>query len=168
MSSKVDARVTKTARTPETIVNFDAARLSAPFLLRCGALMIDYILVLLAPIVMMLAGRYLGNDGTRLVGGNLNDTGWLIAAIIAGSNFILLPMLSGQSVGKMFTGLRIVRTDGRDASAMKILLRNLVGYFLTAVTLGLGFLLSAFGGSGRALHDYLAGTVVVYAERKYK
>ena len=168
MNSKADARAGKTARTRETIVDFDAARLSAPFSLRCGALLIDYILVLLAPVLMMLFGRYLGNDGTRLVGGNLSDTGWLIAIIIAASNFILLPMLSGQSVGKMATGLRVVRADGRDAGFMNILLRNVPGYLLTAVTLGLGFILSVFSNSGRALHDYLGGTVVVYADRKFR
>jgi len=37
---------------------------------------------------------------------------------------------------------------------------------LTAVSLGLGFLVSIFSGNGRALHDYLAGTVVIYADKR--
>ncbi len=168
MNSKADAGARKKALTKEKIVNFDAARLSAPFFLRCGALLIDYILILIAPVLMMLFGRYLGNDGTRLVGGNLSDTGWLIAVILGVSNIVLLPMLSGQSIGKFITGLKIVRTDGSDASVVNILMRNLLGYTLTALTFGLGFLISAFGSRGRALQDYLGGTVVVFADRKYR
>jgi uncharacterized RDD family membrane protein YckC len=66
------------------------------------------------------------------------------------------------------TGLRIVRTDGRQASPVKIALRQSLGYVVTVATLGLGFLVAAFNRSGRAVHDLLFGTVVVYAERKYK
>jgi uncharacterized RDD family membrane protein YckC len=41
------------------------------------------------------------------------------------------------------------------------MLRHTVGYLASLVTLGLGFLLAAFNREGRALHDLIAGTVVV-------
>lgn len=167
MSSKVDAKVTRTERE-EIVLNFEADRLAAPFFLRCGALLIDYILVLIAPVSMLLLGRYFGTDGSRAVSGSLNDTGWLIAVLVGATNFILLPLFSGQSIGKLITGLKIVRTDGRQASPVKIALRQSLGYLVTALTLGTGFLLSALNRSGRTLHDLLSGTVVVYADRKYK
>lgn len=168
MNSKVGTRVPERSRKQEIIINFDPRRLSAPFFLRCGAMLIDYILVLIVPVSMMLLGRYFGNDGVRLVGDGLNDTGWMLAVLVGIGNFILLPVASGRSIGKIVTGLKIVGIDGRDAKPLKIVARNLLGYFVTLITFGLGFLVSALNSSGRSLHDYLFGTVVIYADRKYK
>ncbi|MEK7856808.1 MAG: RDD family protein [Acidobacteriota bacterium] len=168
MSSKAGTTVIRTARNPEVIVNFQPERVAAPFFLRCGAMLIDYILLLIAPVGMMLLSRSFGNDGARLVGGSLNDTGWLIAILIGLTNFVILPIFSGQSIGKAITGLQIVSSDGGRAGAAKIILRQLVGYGLVAGSLGAGFLFSVLSRSGRALHDYLFGTVVIFAERKYK
>ena len=66
----------------------------------------------------------------------------------------------------MFTGIRIVRTDGNPVSFAGIILRNVVGYFLSVVTFGLGFLLALLNIKGRALHDFIAGTVVVYGQKR--
>ena len=68
----------------------------------------------------------------------------------------------------MLSGLRIVKMDGTGISFGTVILRNLVGYFLTVLTLGIGFLFAALGKNGRALHDLVAGTVVVYAKRTVK
>lgn len=168
MSSKVDAKVARTARDQEIVVNFEPERLSAPFFLRCGALLIDYIIFLIAPVVMLLLSRYFGNDGARLVAGSLNDTGWLIAILVGATNFVILPLFSGQSIGKAVTGIKIVGTDGKHAGALRVALRQSVGYLVSTAALGLGFLISALNGSGRTLHDYLFGTVVIYADRRYK
>ncbi len=168
MNSKAEDKAVRPARRSEIVVNFEPERLSAPFFLRVGALLIDYIVVLIFPVAAMLLSRYFGNDGARLIGGSLNDTGWLIALLVAGTNTILLPAFSGQSIGKMVTGIKIVRADGRQAGPAKIVLRNLLGYILTLGTFGLGFLVAAVTMSGRSLHDYLFGTVVIYADRKLR
>ena len=168
MSSRPAPKTALLPRKSEIVIDFVPERVAAPFFLRCGAMLIDYIVLLIAPVFMMLAGRYFGRDGARLVGGDLNDTGWLIAIILGGTNFILLPMFSGRSIGKIMTGLRIVSSDGRPAQPAKAALRNTVGYLLTALTLGLGFIISAFTRSGRTLHDLLFGTVVIFADRRLK
>jgi uncharacterized RDD family membrane protein YckC len=157
--------VTK-ARSAEKIVDFSPEELAAPFFLRCGALMIDYILVLSIPVVCMLVSRYIGNDGAKLLTSELNNTGWLIAILVGITNLVIFPMFSGQSVGKMLTGLRIVTTDGRGVPFGTILFRHTFGYLLTLLTGGLGFLLSVVNKRGRALHDYMAGTVVIYGTKK--
>ena len=154
------------ARNVEKIVDFSPEELAAPFFLRCGALMIDYILVITIPVVCMLISRYSGNDGVKLINSELNNTGWLIAILIGISNLVIFPLFSGQSVGKMLTGLRVVTKDGRAASFGTILFRHTFGYLLTLLTGGLGFLLSVLNKRGRALHDYLAGTVVIYGKKK--
>ncbi len=168
MTSKADAKVIPASTNTEIITGFEPVRLAAPFFLRCGALLIDYIIFLIVPVAFMLFSRYLGNDGARLVGGSLNDTGWLVAVLIAGTNFLVFPIFSGQTIGKMLTGLRIVRNDGRQASLGRVLIRQTLGYGLTAASFGIGFLLSAFSSKGRTLHDYVCGTVVVFADRKFR
>lgn len=153
-------------RNKETIVDFSPERLRAPFALRCGALIIDYMILLAVPVLSILFSRYMGNDGTKLLNGTINNNGWLIAALLALTNFIILPMLGGRTIGKMLTGLRIVRKDGYPASFSAIVLRHTLGYALTALSLGLGFIISALNRNGRALHDYLAGTTVISGNRR--
>lgn len=155
-------------RTEEVIVNFDAEKVKAPFLLRCGALLIDYIILVSLPVLGLLIARLSGDDGAKLFKSAFNSAGWLIAILLAVTNFIIFPMLGGQSIGKMLTGLRIIKADGQAASFTQLLLRHLLGYPLTALTLGLGFLFSVFSAKGRALHDLVAGTVVVYGQKKPK
>lgn len=150
----------------ERIVGFSAEDLKAPFLLRCGAIMIDYMLVLLSPVICLLLSALAGYSGSNLIDGLYNNIGWLIAIFIGITNLIILPAALGRSVGKMVTGLRIVRLDGTELSLAAILFRNVFGYFLTLASFGLGFLFSVFSSKGRALHDYLAGTVVIHAGKQ--
>jgi len=169
MSSRVKRTVAvNNAKTEEIVVEFDAERLKAPFLLRCGAILIDYVFFVSVPVISLLIGRFLGDDGTKLLNSSLSNAGWLIAVLIGLTNFIIFPMFSGQSVGKMLTGLRIVKTDGKSPSFSNLLLRHLLGYPLTLMTGGLGFLISAFNSRGRALHDFIAGTIVIYGQRRRK
>lgn len=167
MNAKAERSIpVKRAGTSEKIVDFSPEQLAAPFLLRCGALMIDYILIISVPVICMLASRYVGNDGAKLLNSELNNTGWLIAILLGLTNFIILPVFSGQSLGKMLTGLRIVALDGRSISFGTILIRHTFGYLFTVLTAGLGFLLSVVNKKGRTLHDYIAGTVVVYGNKR--
>jgi len=155
----------RTARQ-EIVVDFEPQRLKAPFLLRCGALLIDYIVVVAIPVIGLLVNRFFGSETSSQVTAFSNDTAWLFAVLLGLSNFLLLPVLSGQTIGKMLTGLRIVTMDGRSVSFGSALLRHTLGYLLTALTLGLGFFIAVLNRNGRSLHDYVAGTTVVYGRRK--
>jgi uncharacterized RDD family membrane protein YckC len=81
-------------------------------------------------------------------------------------NFIGFPLFRGQTLGKMVAGITIVKRDGTPVRLGSIVLRNIVGYLLSVITLGIGFLIAAVNGSGRALHDYVAGTIVVHARKR--
>ncbi|MBC7910692.1 MAG: RDD family protein [Pyrinomonadaceae bacterium] len=87
--------------------------------------------------------------------------GWMIAVAVTLLNFVALAGLRGQTLGKWATGLRIVRLDGKPLTFLSSLLRHIIGYPLSLLTLGLGFFLAVFNTQGRALHDIIAGTVVV-------
>jgi uncharacterized RDD family membrane protein YckC len=169
MSSKAD-NLTPAAklRSQEIVVDFDAEKLKAPFLLRCGALCIDYIFLVSVPIFGLFAGRMMGIDGAKLLNSELSNAGWLIAVLLGLTNFVVFPMFAGQSIGKMLTGLRIVKADGSIPTFKSLLLRHLVGYPVTVLTGGLGFIFSVFNAKGRAIHDYIAGTEVIYGSRRIK
>jgi uncharacterized RDD family membrane protein YckC len=115
-----------------------------------------------------LLSRFSGNDGSKLLNEGVSSASWLVAILVGLTNLIFLPMFSGQTVGKIITGLRIVHIDGTAPTVGAIALRQTVGYFLTLATAGLGFFISFFGSKGRALHDYLSGTVVIYADRRVR
>ncbi len=153
-------------RTENVIVDFDAEKLKAPFVLRLGAILIDYILLVSIPVISILISRSFGDDGSKLLNSEISNAGWLITILLGITDFVIFPMFSGQTIGKMFTGIRIVRNDGKAVSFTGVLLRNIVGYFLSIITLGLGFVLALFNIKGRALHDFIAGTVVVYGQKR--
>lgn len=150
----------------EKIIDFQPEMLKAPFSLRCGALLIDYILLIAAPVSALLLGRTFGEDGRKLLDGQLTNAGWLIAILVLLTNFIIFPMMSGQTVGKMLTGLRIVKTDGSSPSLVNLIVRHLIGYPLIILTAGLGFLISVISPNGRSLSDLISGTIVIRGKKR--
>ena len=135
-------------------------RFHAPFSLRCGALLIDYVLVISIVAVSTLIARMLGG-GARMAGGSAETLGVVIAVIGAALDLGVAPGLTGRTVGKWATGLRIERVTGEQIGIGRALLRHFVGYPVSFLPLGIGFLIAAFTARGRALHDLIAGTIVV-------
>jgi uncharacterized RDD family membrane protein YckC len=104
----------------------------------------------------------------RTLGGSISLTGeatlgigYLSSLGVLLLNFLVLPVFTGTTVGKWATGLRIERQNGEPLGFGHATLRHTLGYLVSLLTLGLGFLLAAFDAEGRALHDRIAGTVVV-------
>lgn len=169
MSARTERIVpVKNFKARQIIVGFNAKQLKAPFALRCGAILIDYILLVTVPVASLLLGRFFNYDGSKLLNSEISNAGWLITILLVLTNFVIFPIFSGQSIGKMLTGLKVVKTDGSEPSLTNLIVRHLIGYPLTVITLGLGFLIGALNSNGRALHDFLAGTVVIYGNRKQK
>jgi uncharacterized RDD family membrane protein YckC len=135
-------------------------RLRGPFSLRCGAILIDYIILVAIVACSTLVSRLLGG-GARSAGNSSELVGILLAIVVVILNLGILPGLTGLTAGKWATGLRIRRSNGREIGIGRAFLRHFVGYPISFITLGLGFLIAAFTNSGRGLHDFLAGTIVV-------
>lgn len=140
----------------------NAADFAAPMSLRVGAFVIDYVLLLIPPVVGLAIGRLLGLDGARLVGSGIVSIGWFISVGVFFLNQILFPVLTGQTIGKRVLGLRMIETSGSIPILTVVLKRHLLGYLVNAITLGIG-LLPAIGKTGRGLHDLIAGTIVIRA-----
>ncbi len=152
-------------RTTRVVVGFDPEALKAPFLLRCGALLIDYIALIFVPVATLLVARFFGYDGSKLLNSSLSNSGWLVAFLIAVANYFILPVFRGQSFGKLVTGIKIATRTGDTPGFGTLILRHGLGYPITLLTLGLGFVWAALSPGGKAIHDYLARTVVVYARK---
>ena len=148
------------------IVGFDAERFHAPFALRCGALLIDYLILIAAPAVTFLMAAAKGLSGVKLWRDPSLSIGWLVAFLILITNFVILPVVSGRTIGKFITGLSVVARDGSNPTFLSAIIRHIIGYPLTLLTGGLGFAFAAFNRDGRSLHDFLSGTIVVQASRR--
>lgn len=76
---------------------------------------------------------------------------------------------TGQTLGKRWVGIRIVKVDGSPLTFVSgVVLRTWVFGLLSAIPgigalLGLADVLAIFGGERRCLHDLLAGTAVIVA-----
>jgi uncharacterized RDD family membrane protein YckC len=158
-------------------------RYRAPFSLRCGAFLVDYIVLVAIIAFSTVLARVGGRP--RALASTSETLGFFIAGGVALLNFVGLTALRGQTLGKWATGLRIRRKDGDPLSLGHALLRHLVAYPLSFLMLGIGFLvadfqtaaivagagfvltlmvgffMAALGPNGRALHDIIADTVVI-------
>jgi uncharacterized RDD family membrane protein YckC len=72
--------------------------------------------------------------------------------------------VKGATPGKELLDLRVVTEDGRSPIPLASAVRRALGYLLSAASLGIGFLMVAFGGRG--LHDRIASTRVVKEARR--
>jgi uncharacterized RDD family membrane protein YckC len=135
-------------------------RLRAPFPLRCGALLIDYIALISLVVLGTLVARMLGG-GAREAGSSAETAAIMLAVLMAVLNLGVIPGFTGLTLGKWATGLRIERNDGGPVGIGRALLRHFVGYPLSFALLGLGFIMAAVSVHGRGLHDMIAGTIVV-------
>src|SRR5688500_14540076 len=92
---------TKSSGT-EKIVDFAPERIKAPFILRCTALAVDYIVLLAAPVLWLIISKVLSETPGDV---GIGTIGWLVGSLVFIANFLLLPLLRGQSLGKMVAGL---------------------------------------------------------------
>ena len=82
--------------------------------------------------------------------------------------FFLLPLLyfslmegiSGATVGKMITGIRVRRKDGGKINLITAVLRH-CGRIVSTIIFMLGYLLAFADGKRQALHDKIANTLVL-------
>ena len=74
--------------------------------------------------------------------------------------------LAGATPGKRLMGLRVVRRDGEPLGPFRSVVRAF-GHLVSTPLANAGFLLALAHPESRALHDLLAGSLVVEPERKH-
>ncbi|CAN5555184.1 hypothetical protein BH10ACI3_BH10ACI3_00560 [soil metagenome] len=155
------AITTQTSVDNSTAYDHSLELLRAPFSLRCAAFAIDYMVGLAVPALWLVFGKSLAGNTFVGIGGWV----WALGIIIFIANFVIFPMLRGKTLGKLLLGLTIVNLDGTPISFSHALRRNVLGYLLTLLTLGIGFFISAVNNSGRTLQDWIGGTIVIRGSR---
>jgi uncharacterized RDD family membrane protein YckC len=117
-----------------------------------------------AVVLLLLAGLFVGLGLGNAVGRYSQTLG---AVLVILPPFLMHPWYyiwtarkSGATMGKRTLGLSVVHVSG-DAVGLRTLSIRYLGYLLSAVTLGLGHLVTLARRDRRALHDHVAGTVVV-------
>lgn len=123
-------------------------------------MLIDYIIVMSIIVFGTLIARMLGG-GARSAGNSAEAIGVVIAVVTAVLNLGVLAGLTGATLGKWAAGLRIERNDGGPVGIPRALVRHFVGYPLSFLILGLGFVMAVVTVRGRGLHDIIADTIVV-------
>lgn len=88
--------------------------------------------------------------------------GWII---VSGTIVYLWVNWNGRTPGKKLMGIKIVSfPDNEPLTYEKALLRCIIGYTLSGLTIGLGYIMVAFRDDKRGLHDLIAKTCVIYEE----
>ncbi len=156
-------------RTPESVeLEFTLAGIGN----RAWALLIDYfILAAIATlfiVVWVTVAVQLGDLWTGIFGKQANL--WLIAigfitsfAIYAGYFVFFETLWHGQTPGKRFAKIRVVRDDGRPVGLQQVTLRALLRPVDEFFYLGALFII--FNNREKRLGDLAAGTIVIQVQR---
>ena len=70
---------------------------------------------------------------------------------------------NGQTIGKKMMKIRIVKEDGTSFGYGDAVLRNIVGYWISSLVCGLGFIWALFDARKQGWHDKIFKTLVVAA-----
>lgn len=130
---------------------------AAGFWIRLGSIIIDGFLLIPLYLICMLLG--VSDIATEIFVNSINFLYYLIIPVI----------WSGFTVGKRVVGIKIVRTDGKKVGIVTTLKRYILASLVYVVTLGIGFIISAFmiglRKDKRSIHDLIAGTQVIYTSK---
>ncbi len=126
------------------------------FWARVAATIVDTILlaVVLTPLTMVVFGRTSSDVDN-------GPAHFVISVLIPAMAVVIFWVRRQATPGKILVHARIV--DARTGSAPRTgqLLLRYVGYYVSGIALGLGFLWVAFDARKQGWHDKMAGTVVV-------
>jgi len=136
----------------------------AGFASRFAAFAVDVVVLSAIFLLVLAAINFVASIATgKTVDLNRNDiwvvVGYVVWAFIYFAHFW---GLNGKTAGGALFGLQVLREDGGDVSGRRAIGRTLA-FPLSFLILCLGFLGILLGDRRRALHDVIAGTVVIYS-----
>ena len=145
----------------------------AGFFSRAAAYIIDRLIVFAIVFVIMLVINYflslfkldqwlatrVGSSTNLIITTLLSSFG--INLVISIFYNISFWMLSGQTPGKRFLGVRVMRADGQRLKLRNAIWRQ-IGYYISFI-LYLGYIWILFDNRRQGFHDKIAGTIVTYS-----
>lgn len=101
-------------------------------------------------------------SNSELVASSIATTSSSIAMIVSILYYVILIGKKGQTFGKMALGIKVVKVDTNQVPGIGgAVIREVVGKFLSAIILGIGYLWMIWDPKKQALHDKIASTVVI-------
>jgi uncharacterized RDD family membrane protein YckC len=159
--------------TPENVAfDYDVAGIGSRFL----AALVDTALIVLLQVVvigtvLLVANLTLDESvfGGQLAGWVLAISG-IISFIFFWGYYIFFEILwNGQSPGKRWVGLRVIRMDGTPITASESVIRNLVRIIdFLPLAYGVGVVTMFINENSRRVGDFAAGTIVVHDREEKK
>lgn len=126
------------------------------FVLSLFAAVLTFLISLISDIELRLANEYLSM---------LSDTASITLAIsLVFLEFIYFGLLwgtYGKSVGMSIFNISVVRSDGSNVGIVRGGLRGTLGYWISGLIFGIGYIWAAFDSRRQAWHDKLFDTVVI-------
>jgi uncharacterized RDD family membrane protein YckC len=158
--------------TPENVTfSYEVAGIGSRFL----AALVDTLLIVMLQIIVIgtliliiaqlgrLSADFASNAGSQALWWTLGVF-TLISFVFYWGYYILFEMIwNGQSPGKRWFGLRVIRVDGTPVTAVEVIIRNLVRTLdLLPTAYGVGVITMFINENSRRLGDLAAGTLVVH------
>jgi uncharacterized RDD family membrane protein YckC len=172
-------RVKSHDMAPESSLDLPNLNLSAGFVSRFLAFWVDVAVITLVNAVVTLFAGFILNffhldaalglpqSGERPVISLTREVlivlGALFNFVLVNGYFIFFWYMAGRTPGKALFGLSVVSAAGRPLTFGQVV-RRLIGYWLSALPLFLGFLWILIDDRRQAWHDKLARTGVIYGD----
>lgn len=128
----------------------------AGFWIRAGAFFIDCIIVGLVQLAVDLIINLIVKGD--LIFSSNNNSNFYLSVIY----YVVLTKSYGQTLGKKWLGIKVIRIDGKPLTYWGVFLREVIGKIISTLILGIGYFMAAFRKDKRALHDLAAKTIVVH------
>jgi uncharacterized RDD family membrane protein YckC len=140
----------------------------AGFWRRLGAALIDVVLIIIVtfPILIAIYGMdYFDYDRTGFIAGPAD---FLISYLLPAIATVWFWMRFRATPGKIALRARIVDARTGDTLTLRQSVLRYLGYFVSLLPLGLGYLWVAFDPRKQGWHDKIAGTVVTYGPQPFR
>ena len=89
------------------------------------------------------------------------DRGGFGAGLLGVIYFCTLTYYEGATFGKKLFKLKVVREDGKRLTLTDVIMREVLGKFVSGIVLGLGYVWILFDKKRQGWHDKIAHTLVV-------
>lgn len=131
----------------------------AGFVARFAAFAIDFLILILISVIAGVAfGLYIQ---VASVNWNIEFISSVVGTLLNVGYYILMTYRYGATVGKMVFGLKVQSVQDEKLDIGTVIVREVVGKFISMISLGIGYLWIVFDGKKQGLHDKVAGTIVV-------
>lgn len=130
----------------------------AGFWIRFVAALIDGILLAIVNyLITLLFGLIFGKNAANIA----STFEWIISI----GYYVVYQQKYGQTIGKKAMKIKVVTYDGKTPTMFTFFLREIIGKFISAIILLIGYFMIIWDAKKQALHDKIASTYVVYVEQ---